>query len=57
MKKNVSSQSMDATLQDFLGNKPSMETPKPEPQPADTKELYFSLRETTASLKRFFCHV
>jgi hypothetical protein len=38
MKKNVSSQSMDATLQDFLGNKPSMETPKPEPQPADTLE-------------------
>lgn len=38
MKKNVSSQSMDATLQDFLGNKPSMETPKPEPQPADIKE-------------------
>lgn len=38
MKKNVSSQSMDATLQDFLGNKPSMKTPKPEPQPADTKE-------------------
>lgn len=38
MKKNVSSQSMDATLQDFLGNKPSMETPKLEPQPADTKE-------------------
>ena len=29
---------MDATLQDFLGNKPSMETLKPEPQPADTKE-------------------
>ncbi len=38
MKKNVSSQSMDAVLQDFLGNKPSMETPKPEPQPADTQE-------------------
>ena len=38
MKKNVSSQAMDATLQDFLGNKPSMETPKPEPQPADTQE-------------------
>ena len=38
MKKNVSSQSMDATLQDFLGNKPSMETQKPEPQPADTQE-------------------
>lgn len=38
MKKNVSSQSMDAVLQDFLGNKPSMETPKPEPQPTDTQE-------------------
>ena len=38
MKKNVSSQTMDAVLQDFLGNKPSMETPKPEPQPADTQE-------------------
>lgn len=29
---------MDAALQDFLGNKPSMETSKPEPQPADTQE-------------------
>ena len=29
---------MDATLQDFLGNKPSMETQKPEPQPADTQK-------------------
>lgn len=29
---------MDATLQDFLGSKPSMETPKPESQPADTQE-------------------
>ncbi|RJU51696.1 DUF3408 domain-containing protein [Bacteroides sp. CF01-10NS] len=38
MKKNLSSQSMDAALQDFLGNKPSMETQKPEPQPADTQE-------------------
>ena len=38
MKKNLSSQSMDAALQDFLGSKPSMETPKPEPQPADTQE-------------------
>ncbi|WP_455996160.1 DUF3408 domain-containing protein [Phocaeicola barnesiae] len=38
MKKNLSSQSIDAALQDFLGNKPSMETPKPEPQPADTQE-------------------
>ena len=34
----MSSQSMDAVLQDFLGNKPSMETPKPEPQPTDTQE-------------------
>lgn len=38
MKKNVSSQSMDATLQTFLGNLSSKETPKPEPQPADTQE-------------------
>lgn len=38
MKKNLSSQSMDAALQDFLGNKPSMETLKPDTQPADTKE-------------------
>ena len=29
---------MDAALQDFLGNKPRMETPKPEPQPVDTQE-------------------
>lgn len=39
MKKNLNNQSMDAVLQDFLGNKPSMETSKPEPQPADTQEL------------------
>lgn len=38
MKKNLSSQNMDAALQDFLVNKPSMETPKPELQPADTQE-------------------
>ena len=38
MKKNVSSQSMDAALQTFLGNKPSMETPKAEPRSADTQE-------------------
>jgi len=38
MRKNVSSQSMDATLQTFLGNLSSKETPKPEPQPADTQE-------------------
>lgn len=29
---------MDATLQDFLGNKPSMETLKPGTQPTDTKK-------------------
>ena len=29
---------MDAVLQDFLGNKPSMETPNLELQPADTQE-------------------
>ena len=38
MRKNVSSQSMDATLQTLLGNLSSKETPKPEPQPADTQE-------------------
>ena len=38
MKKDLSNQSMDAVLQDFLGNKPSMETPKSEPQPVDTQE-------------------
>lgn len=38
MKKNVSSQSMDATLQTFLGNLSSKETPKSEPQPADMQE-------------------
>lgn len=38
MKKNLSNQSMDAALQDFLGNKPSIETPKLEPQLADTQE-------------------
>ena len=29
---------MDAALQDFLGSKPNMEIPKPDTQPADTKE-------------------
>ena len=38
MKKNVSSQSMDATLQTFLGNLSSKETPKSELQPADTQK-------------------
>ena len=46
MKKNVSSQSMDAALQDFLGNKPSMEIPKPDTQPADTQEQQGKLNET-----------
>ncbi len=38
MKKDLSSQSLDAALQDFLGNKPSKETLKLEPLPADTQE-------------------
>lgn len=38
MKKNVNNQTMDAALQTFLGSKTSMETPKSEPQPADTQE-------------------
>ena len=38
MKKDLSTQSMDAVLQDFLGNKLSKETPKSEPQLADTRE-------------------
>lgn len=38
MKKDLSSQSMDAVLQDFLGNKPSMGTPSLELQLADTQE-------------------
>ena len=29
---------MDAALQDFLGSKSSLEIPKPDTQPADTKE-------------------
>lgn len=38
MKKDLSSQSMDAVLQDFLGNKPSRETPSLEFLPTDTQE-------------------
>ena len=38
MKKDLSSQSIDAVLQDFLGNKPSRETPSLEFLPADTQE-------------------
>ena len=38
MKKNLSNQTMDAVLQDFLGNKPSMGTPSLELQLADTQE-------------------
>ena len=38
MKKDLSSQSMDAVLQDFLGNKPSMGTPSLELQLTDTQE-------------------
>ena len=45
----MSSQSMDAVLQDFLGNKPSMETPKSEPQPADTQEQASEAVQETAN--------
>ena len=38
MKKNVSSQSMAAALQTFLGDLPSKETPKHEPQSANMQE-------------------
>ena len=49
MKKNVSSQSMDATLQTFLGNLSSKETPKSEPQPADTQEQASEAVQETAN--------
>ena len=45
-KKNMSSQSMDAALQDFLGNKPSMGTLNLEPLPADTQEQQEKASET-----------
>ena len=38
MKKNVSNQTMDAALQTFLGELPSKEMAKSEPQPAETQE-------------------
>ena len=40
---------MDAALQDFLGNKPNLETPKPEPQPADTQEQASEAVQETAN--------
>ena len=49
MKKNVSNQSMDATLQTFLGNLSSKETPKSEPQPADTQEQASEAVQETAN--------
>lgn len=49
MKKNVSSQAMDATLQTFLGNRPSKETPKSEPQPAATQEQESEAVQETAN--------
>ena len=48
MKKDLSSQSMDAVLQDFLGNKPSMETLNLEPSPADTQEQQEKAAETVS---------
>lgn len=49
MKKNVSSQAMDATLQTFLGNLSSKETPKSEPQLADTQEQASGAVQETAN--------
>ena len=49
MKKNVSSQTMDATLQTFLGNLSSKETSKSEPQPADTQEQASEAVQETAN--------
>lgn len=40
---------MDAVLQDFLGNKLSKETPKSEPQPADTQEQASEAVQETAN--------
>ena len=44
---------MDAALQDFLGNKPSMETPKPEPQSADTQEQASGVMQEKKSRSRY----
>ena len=38
MKKSVSNQTMDAALQTILGDLPSKEMAKSEPQPAETQE-------------------
>ena len=48
MKKDLSSQSMDAVLQDFLGNKPSMGTLNLESSPADTQEQQEKAAETVS---------
>ena len=40
---------MDATLQTFLGNLSSKETPKSEPQPADTQEQASEAVQETAN--------
>lgn len=40
---------MDATLQTFLGNRPSKETPKSEPQPAATQEQESEAVQETAN--------
>lgn len=50
MKKNVSSQSMDATLQTFLGNLSSKETPRLEPQPAATQGQTSVVVQETANV-------
>ena len=48
MKKDLSNQSMDAVLQDFLGNKPSMGTLNLESSPADTQEQQEKAAETVS---------
>ena len=49
MKKNVSSQTMDAALQTFLGDLPSKETPKHEPQSANMQEQASEAVQETAN--------
>lgn len=50
MKKNVSSQTMDAALQTFLGNLSSKETPRLEPQPAATQGQTSVVVQETANV-------
>ena len=49
MKKSVSNQTMDAALQTFLGDLPSKEMVKSEPQPAETQEQTSGAVQETAN--------